>query len=67
MAAVTCYSVIEQELAKGPRTEATLIAKCEEYGFDARGVRVALTRGSNAGRFNVDENDAGKRTYSKAA
>lgn len=51
MAAVTCYSVIDAELAKGSRTEETLIRKCEEYGFDSRGVRVALTRGKNEGRY----------------
>jgi len=52
MAAVNCYSVIEAELKKGPRTEATLVSKCEDAGFDSRGARVALTRGANSGRFS---------------
>lgn len=51
MSAVNCNSVIETELKKGPRLEATLIEKCEEAGFAARGARVALTRGANNGRF----------------
>lgn len=54
---VTCYTLIEAELKKGPRTEAKLIEKCEAEGFAARGVRVALTRGTNAGRF--DKTDTG--------
>lgn len=59
MAAVNCYSVIETELKKGPRLEATLIDKCSEAGFEPRGARVALTRGSNAGRFIKGEGARG--------
>lgn len=43
--------IIAEELAKGPRTEEKLIAKCAEIGYVARGVRVALTRGVNSGDF----------------
>lgn len=51
-----CYSVIEAELKKGTRTEAKLIEKCTELGYAERGVKVALTRGSNAGRFTKFDN-----------
>jgi DNA-binding transcriptional regulator PaaX len=53
---VTCYTIIEAELKKGTRTEAKLIEKCEEIGFNERGIKVALTRGSNSGRFVKYEN-----------
>lgn len=46
-----CYSIIENELKKGPRTEAKLIEKCTNEGFAERGAKVALTRGSNSGLF----------------
>ncbi len=55
MAAVNCYSVIEAQLAKGPRTETKLIDKCVEEGFAERGAKVALTRGANAGKFSRSE------------
>lgn len=60
MAAVNCYSVIETELKKGPRTGDTLVAKCEEAGFDSRGAKVALTRGYNEGRFTKTESGSYK-------
>lgn len=52
---VNCYTIIETELKKGPRTESKLIEKCEAEGFAARGAKVALTRGTNAGRFQKTE------------
>jgi hypothetical protein len=58
-----CYSLIESELAKGARTEAKLVEKCEADGFAARGARVALTRGANEGRFRVEEKADGSRTF----
>jgi hypothetical protein len=64
MAKVNCYSVIEAELSKGPRTEGTLINKCVEAGFAERGAKVALTRGGNAGTFRVETKENGTRTFS---
>jgi DNA-binding transcriptional regulator PaaX len=57
MAKVNVYTIVEDILKNGAaRTEAKLIEKCSEYGFAERGVKVALTRGANTGRFVKSEN-----------